>query len=272
VKIRRGGVRVKDLKELLPYYNLNTRCIYYDKKFDKGGIDYEKFIVLKDDVEKYTPNEFYILWYLVSKSSISRNYLKTNIALIMEETNLNIFQVKESLSELTKKKVVYLSCDINSLKRNDFFEIVIGYNLDECYDVESEKYKIIPVDIANIVLPTITPNEWYLYCILSLYYNFQDKYAYPSIEQISKKYDMSNGTIVKSISVLTENKYNLVSVEKINYNNGKFPNNRYHIRLFQRHEYAAYYLSKKEKEFSDRYHSQSVEKYQSNKKNYVFKN
>lgn len=262
---------MKELKELFPYQKINTRCIYYDKKFDDGGIDYTKFIKLKDDVEKYTPNEWYLMWYLMSKGFYNDYYLETSIGFIMTYTKLNIDQIKENLISLQNKKVILYKGEVEKLKRNDVLELVIGYNLDEYYNSGTNKFKRIPKDFISVVLSKVNANEWYLYCILALYYSFEDGYAYPTIEKLEKRYGLADKTIIKSIKALKEHKYNLIEVEKTTYNKGNFPNNRYTIRLFQREEYMFHHVINKEDKSSKAYHKQSREFYQNNKRNYILK-
>lgn len=262
---------MKELKELIPYQNINKRCIYYDKKYDPQGIDYSRFIKLRKDIEKYTPNEWYLLWYLMSESFSNGYYTKTTIGIIIEQTKLNIDQIRDSLISLQNRKIILCRGDLNKSKRNDKLELVVGYNLDEYYHGIKE-FVYIPLDFVNIVLPTITSNEWYIYCALALYYNFEYNYAFPSINILEKKLNISHSTISKTIQTLSEHKYNLIEVEKFMHNDS-FKNNIYRIRLFQRLEYCVNYnkMENINDTIYNKYKNQSKEYYQANKRNYVIK-
>lgn len=284
-------MQIETLKDLSHYYNsTDSRYIYFDKTFDIRGIDYTKFIQLKYESinnfhikDKYTIDGWYVLWYLMSRAT-KNEYLSTTINSISEETNLKSIKIKDALGKLILHEVIIIDKDIITLTNNELIKIYIGYNNKLCDHIILNGYTPIPSEFVYKVITTLSPTEWAIYTVIVIKYNYflawekinkstgelipiyhRTHYAFPSRTQIGEIIGVIDDTVSKFLKKLEQNKYNLLhkyksdaysfwdeeeQIQKI-----RGGNNRYEIKLFERPEYAYYYLNtqldkESQKEFS----------------------
>lgn len=292
--------KIETLKDLSQYYNsTDSRYIYIDKTFDIRGIDYTKFIQLKYESinnshikDKYSIDGWYILWYLMSRA-IKNEYISTTVNSISEETNLKAIKIKEAIQKLILSEVIIINKDINKISNTELLQIYIGYNNKLCSHIIQNGYSPMPNDFVNRIITSLSPTEWAIYTVILTKYNYylawtkinyitgeivpiyhRTHYAFPDRNEISKYIGLYDDTISKFIKKLSNGKYKLIESYKskpISYideddHQRKFKggNLRYEIKLYERPEYAYYYLNpvfdkKTQKEF-DYIQSQGFEK------------
>lgn len=271
--------QIQSLKDLTYYYNnTDSRYIYFDKTFDVKGIDYTKFIQLKYESinnnhikDIYTIDGWYILWYLMSRSTKSE-YIATTVNSISEETNLKQIKIKETLDILSQQEVIICNKNLSKITNTELLYIYIGYNNNLCSHITQKGYIPIPTEFVYRIIPTLTSIEWAIYTVLLTKYNYylawetinkdtgelipvyyRTHYAFPSRTQIGNIIGAIDDTVSKFIKKLENNKYNLIykyksdpysfwdkEEQKQKLRGG---NNRYEIKLFERPEYIYYYLN-----------------------------
>jgi len=272
-------MQIETLKDLSHYYNsTDSRYIYFDKAFDIRGTDYTKFIKLQYESinnshikDKYTIDGWYILWYLMSRA-IKNEYLSTSVNIISEETNLKPIKIKESLLKLITSEVIFINKTISKINNNELLQIYIGYNNKLCNHITLNGYTPLPSEFVYKVITTLTPTEWAIYTVILTRYNYylaweklnkstgelipvyhRTHYAFPSRTQIGEIIGVIDDTVSKFLKKLEQNKHNLIYKyksdaysfwdEKEQIQKIRGGNNRYEIKLYERPEYAYYYLN-----------------------------
>lgn len=270
------------LEELRP---TDPKHIYNDKALDPKGIDYKRFIKLRYDVINnnsianfYTVKGWYLLWNLMVKAHMNQR-VETTINMIAKKTNLKTAEINKLLIDLHKQGVIAMN-KVEEIKANTPLDIIIFYADDHGYSSYSDSfeekkngYRAIPNDFLEVVLPTLTPEEWAIYCVLVVRYSYFtvteqkndgtgeefykysiNQYAFPTERQIGEHIGKDKMTVGRYLKKLENNKYNLIKVHNNNRiemyiddtkrARPKWSNNIYYITLLERVEYNWYHLVK----------------------------
>lgn len=261
------------------YDSKDSRFLYIDKHFDNRGIDYSSFIKLRYEsinekhiTDTYTLDGWYTLWYLLG-NSINGTYIKTTVNEIVSETNYKATEIVTILKHLEKLNVIKIKN--KNFTNTTLLKIAIGYNEDNIINNETRGYVSIPKDFVRIVLPSLNKTQWAIFTILCVRYNYiyptsrfdeksqrlvyytlENCYAYPTQQQIMELLNMKDVRAVRSsLKKLEENKYKLIKINTTELSEGCYEvffdneqnknkirrfNNKYHINLLERMEYAYY--------------------------------
>jgi len=175
----------KKFKELLEELRpTNPKHIYNDKIFDSKGIDYKRFIKLRYDVINnnsinnfYTVKGWYLLWHLMVNAHMNQR-IKTTIKMLSEISNLKTDEIRMLLIDLHKKGAIAMN-KVEKINLNTPLDILISYATDNGYSsynnsLERNKkgYRAIPNEFLEVVLPTLSPQEWAIYCVLIVRYSY----------------------------------------------------------------------------------------------------
>lgn len=259
------------------YDSQDSRFLYIDKHFDNRGIDYSSFIKLRYEsinnkhiTNTYTLDGWYILWYLLG-NSINGTYIKTTINEIVEETKYKAPDIVVILKYLEKSDVIKIKN--KNFTNHTLLKIAIGYNEDGIINNETKGYVSIPKDFVRIVLPSLNKTQWAIFTILCVRYNYiyptsrfdeksqrvvyytlENGYAFPTQQQIAELINIKDLKAIRNhLNKLEENKYKLIKINTTELSEGGYEvffdndknknkirrfNNKYHINLFERVEYA----------------------------------
>lgn len=259
------------------YDSKDSRFLYVDKHFDNRGIDYSSFIKLRYEsinekhiIDIYTLDGWYILWYLLG-SSINGVYIKTTINEIADETNYKTIEIINILKHLEKLDIIKIKN--KNFTNNTLLKIAIGYNEDNIIQNSNRGYISIPRDFIRIVLPSLNKVQWVIFTILCVRYNYiyptskfdeksqrlvyytlENCYSFPTQQQIAELINIKDlKTIRNHLKKLEENKYKLIKINSTELKDGGYEtifdneqnknkirrfNNKYHINLLERMEYA----------------------------------
>lgn len=233
-----------DNKNLISKYikGVNKRYLYRDINYDERGIDYTHFIKLRlttfdkqhNFIEKFTPEGFRILWYLMTRAK-QNTYINTDIKLIAQNLNMTSYKVIKGIQALqdiniieiyriTESQQIY---EVKKINVNQSLHILIKYHNDELYFLDEENgYKAIPFDFAYKAAIDLEAKEFTLLMfliVMNRYYYVGEYidpetgeilnkvndvcYSFPTQEQMSKVINVSRNNINKYIDKLEVEKY-----------------------------------------------------------------
>lgn len=191
-------------KNLISKYikGVNKRYLYRDIFYDERGINYTHFIKLRlttfdkqhNFIEKFTPEGFRILWYLMTRAK-QNTYITITIETIVQALDMTRRIIIKNIYNLINSNIIEVyNMKVNLIKQikntNEPLNILIKYHNDNLYNLDKENgYKAIPFDFAYKTVLDLDSKEFTLlmYLIVRNKYYYVSEYIDPETGEILKK-------------------------------------------------------------------------------------